>query len=278
MAILFTFGTNDLGLAEARPDARGQMNIHVDGSSGIISYVDLHNVRAIPYLLYGGNTPQPPLRLPVKPRLVFNQVADPDSHGIALGRCVELCDALGVPVINHPKRIQRTSREQVAQRLDGIPGVRIPRTLRCAPESPEDVFVLAAEAGIAQDFIFRTAGEHNGSNMVRIRGESELRKLHAFPFDGRDFYLIEFVDYSGDESVYRKHRICMIDGKPYPKHSSFHEHWKVHIGAGGGAEFVKEHPEFGTPAELLDELINELLPPARERLQEIDRRLGLDFL
>jgi hypothetical protein len=277
MTILFTFGANDRGEAEVRPDANGQMRIHVTGSMSVLNYVDLGKTRVIPYLLYGGNAPQPPLRLPARPSLIFNQISDPDSHAIALERCVTLCDALKLPVINHPRDVLANSREQVAGQLAGMPGVRVPRTIRCAPRTPQDVLDLASEAGIDQDFIFRTIGEHNGDHMVRVRGKDQFSRLHAFPFDGREFYLVEFVDYREGEALYRKHRICMLEGEPLAKHSSFSTHWKVHINARGGGEFIKAHPEYGTPAENLKELVEQRLPLARESLQEIAKRIKLDF-
>jgi hypothetical protein len=55
MAILFTFGANDRGQAEVCPDANGQMNIHVNGHTNVIGYLELGPVQSLPYLIYGGN-------------------------------------------------------------------------------------------------------------------------------------------------------------------------------------------------------------------------------
>ena len=36
-----------------------------------------------------------------------------------------------------------------------------------------------------------------------------------------------FVDYSGKDGLFRKYRIAMIDGRPFPVHMAIAEEWKV---------------------------------------------------
>lgn len=75
MSILFTFGTNDKGVASVLPDANGQPNIHVDGNCNVLGKINLGPVRPVPYMIYGPNAEQPPLGLPQRPSLIFNQIS-----------------------------------------------------------------------------------------------------------------------------------------------------------------------------------------------------------
>ncbi|NNE06309.1 MAG: hypothetical protein HKN15_11360 [Xanthomonadales bacterium] len=274
MAILCTFGINDKGVAAVRPDEQGQMRLHVDGSCNVLGILDFGRVQAVPYLLYGPNAKQPPYSFPGKPTLIFNQISDADSHPVALQRCEELCRHVGVPVINPPEAVLKTTRDQVAEYLHDIPGVRAPRTLRVAPASPAEVFDIIESEGLDYPVIQRRTGEHNARSMVLLHGRKDLDKLHVFPFDGRDFYLTEFVDFSDERGVFYKHRIVMVDGEPMPRHVFFNNDWKVNSSCVG---FMKAHPEFGTPAANLDALERERLPKASEALKEIANRLQLDY-
>lgn len=277
MAVLFTFGADDQGTAMVRADANGQLNIYTTGNSNVLGMVNLDGLKSIPFMIYGPNSPQPPVRLPEKPSLVFNQISEPESHAFALDRCIELCNMLGCPVINHPREVKRFTREHVMQVLQGIPGLKAPVSVRCAPRSPDEVLETAEKNGIAYPFIFRTAGEHNGRNMVLVSGRDELDQLHAFPFDGRDFFIIEFVDYANPAGIYCKHRLVVIDRQIFPHHHSFHQQWKVHVSSGGGLEFMAAHPEHGTALENLRRLDEVLMPRALPVLQEIAQRINLDY-
>lgn len=274
MAILFTFGVGNQGLASVRPDEQGQMRIHVDGSSNVIGMLDFRGISVVPYLIYGPNAKQPPFRFPGKPTLIFNQISDADSHSVALRRCAELCAHVGAPVINPPEAVLRTTRDEVARRLADIPGIRVPRTVRCAPNSPEEVIGIIEREGLDYPVIQRPTGEHNAQSMVRIDSPKDSDRLHVFPFDGRDFYLTEYVDFSDDQGVFHKHRIVMVDGEAMPRHVYFRDQWKVNSKS---IEFMKAHPEFGTPAGNLDSLERDRLPKAQDALQEIARRLELDY-
>lgn len=274
MAILFTFGVNNHGQATVRPDEQGQMRIHVDGSSNVLGMLDFKGITVVPYLIYGPNVPQPPFRFPGKPTLIFNQISDADSHSVALRRCVELCAHVDAPVIDAPEAVLQTTRDEVARRLADIPGVRVPRTIRCTPTSPAEVIEIIDKEGLGYPVIQRRTGEHNALSMVLLDCPDDRDHLDVFPFDGRDFYLTEYVDFSDDHGIFYKHRIVMVDGEAMPRHVFFSDQWKVNSKS---LAFMKAHPEYGTPAEKLDALERERLPKAQAALQEIARRLELDY-
>jgi len=271
--IIFTFGVNDRGVADIRPDPNGQPHIHVDGSLSALGNIDLGNNKPLPLLLFGGRAEQPPLNIPQRPDLIFNQISNPDTHSIALERCVDVCRRFdGIPVINHPDAIKETARDAVYQKLHDIDGVRFPKTVRCVPESPEHVLELIESEGFKLPVIVRTAGEHNASNMVLVESSDHLEKLHTLAFDGSDFYIIEFIDCSDENGIFKKQRILIMDGKAYPRHVFFGPDWLINSKA---IDFMLENPQVGDLLGLMDEL-DERMPRLEPALNEISKRMKLD--
>ena len=275
MTILFTTGINEDGSARVRTDANGNPRMHIDNTSGIYGRINPEGIPTAQVLFFGPNEKQPSIHLPAKPILIFNQISDADSHKTALERCRIFCQNLkGIPVINHPDAVARTTRDNVAEVLQGIPGLTVPKVIRCNPRTPEEVFEAAESSGISLPIFFRSTGQHNAQNMELIKNKSELHKLHAFPLDGRDFYLCEFHDFKDENGVYFTQRIVMVDGKPNLRHALYLDHWKVNSDS---KEFMANHPELGNASDLIAEMNNNRLPKAKEAFREIARRLQLDY-
>ena len=62
--------------------------------------------------------------------VLFNAVSDPDAAPRALAVASRLAPAIGLPVVNAPDAVTGTTRERMAERLDGVPGLHVPRTIR----------------------------------------------------------------------------------------------------------------------------------------------------
>ena len=63
-------------------------------------------------------------------QLVINLVSDADQTEALLPLAAELADRFGLPTVNHPRRVQQTTRDAIAQLLQGIPGCRTPQAVR----------------------------------------------------------------------------------------------------------------------------------------------------
>ena len=59
--------------------------------------------------------------------VVVNLISDVDQAGAMLPLAADLVERLGKPIINDPRKIQRTTRDMVAELLTGIEGCRIPK-------------------------------------------------------------------------------------------------------------------------------------------------------
>jgi len=275
MTILFVSGINDLSTVGITLDDKGQVGYLMDGNASVQHRMSLGDREATAFLIFGMGVKQRSAKFKKPPAVIFNQIADPDTHHGALQRCVELCEQLDTRVINHPQKILQTSRDQVSQALQGIDGVTVPRTQRFQPHSPNEVFSRAAAEGFELPFIIRVAGLHGGVSMVKVDSRDDHAALHALPFDGRDFYLTEFIDYKSPDGLYRKTRIAVVDGVPLIRHHLIDSGWMVHASA---LALMDQRPALMDEANsVLADFDGTLRPAIEDRLSEITRRVGLDY-
>lgn len=275
MSIVFVQGVNDTGIARLSIGDNGKPNTHFDGSCNVRNMINFAGGQPGRLMFFGRNVrKQPGVTMRRRPSAIFNEISDPDSHKVALYRCAHFCQYTDVPVINHPEKIRQTTRDGVAEMLQGIPGVRMPRTIRFQAEAPEEVFRIAEAQGFEPPYIIRVAGDHGGKSMVRLSGPDDLDLLHVFPFGDTDFYLTEYVDYANPQGEYHKQRIVMVDGEPIGRHAIFDTGWNVHA----SSRKKKDAPDVGQrELERTMDLQERLIPMASEALGEIWQRLGLDY-
>ena len=275
MAILFINGINDQSVIGVSLDQNSKLVQLIDGNCSIHRRLPLKQGIDHEFMLFGRGVKQMGVQFKTKPNLIFNQIADADTHQGALKRCIELCSQVDSPVINRPEHILNTTREKVADSLQGIPGLVMPRTLRFRPRSPEEVLEFAIERRILHPYIVRVAGGHHGKNMVRLDSPGDMPKLHALPFDGRDYYLAEYKDYRDEDGLYHKQRIIVIDGEPLLRHALFQDDWLVHSNA---RQFMLQHGEsWEDDVKRFDRLSHEELPKVRPAIDEVTKRLKLEY-
>lgn len=275
MAILFVSGVNDPSKIEVTLDGQGRIGYLLDGNCSILHKLDLGNREFAEVLIFGKRVRQAGVEFKRRPAVIFNQIADPDTHRGSLERCVELCASVDSPVINHPENVIRSSREQVSRALQGIPGVTMPRTFRFQPRSPQEVVARAEAEGLGYPFLVRIAGLHGGVSMVRVNHGDDHSALHAMPFDGRDFYLAEFVDFQSPDGLYRKIRVVVVDGVPLIRHLLINTDWMVHASSG---DFMDRHPPLVEEARsVLADFERSIRPKVEAATATIAERLGLDF-
>jgi hypothetical protein len=274
MTILFVSGVNDPSTAAITLDDNGNIAYRLTGNCSVEPLLPLKDGLAATFLIFGKYVKQPNVQFKTTPSLIFNQIADPDTHRGALERCADLCDQVNTSVINHPRKVLETSRDQVAQTLQGIPHVVVPRTQRFRPRSPEEVFSRASAEGFGFPFIVRMVGLHDGKGTVKIDSRDDYALLHVLPFDGREFYLSEFIDCRDDQGLYHVQRIAMIDGAPFLRHALFDEHWNV---SEGSWPFMLERETWDAIHAREALLENERIPALQAAFAEIAKRLQLEY-
>lgn len=274
MAILFIDGVNDRSQIGLTLDDKGKMGYLIDGNCSVHHRLPLREGAAASFLILRKGVPQSGVEFKTPPSLIFNQIADADTHRGALERCQELCEQVNTTVINHPRHVMQTSRDQVSQMLRGIPGVIMPRTQRFQPRSPDDVLSRAAAEGFEFPFIARVAGLHGGRGMIRVASHEDKIALHALPFDGRNFYLTEYVHVQDEQGLYHKQRIAVIDGEPLLRHSMYNTDWSIHSDS---RAFMMARESWEQEKVYFDYYEQELLPLMRPAIDEITRRLQLQY-
>jgi hypothetical protein len=274
MAILFIGGVNDLSTVSVRADAKGNLAQILDGNCPLFDRVPLKKDAAGFLVLFGKGVKQPGVSFAEPPSLMVNQIANADTHRGSLERCAELCEQVEVTVINRPGKVLQTTRDMLSKKLQGIPGVIMPRTIRIRPTSPEDVYQQAAAGKIALPFIVRVADSYAGSGKVLIQSENEGDHLNVFPLDGRDFYLTQYIDCSDHAGLHHHQRIIVIDGEPVLRRAMFDSSWNV---TGRSRNFMLSSEDWAQDRARLESFETEILPALANPISEITNRLNLEY-
>jgi hypothetical protein len=123
-------------------------------------------------------------------------------------------------------------------------------------------------------FIVRLAGLHGGKSMIRVSGVEDYSALHVFPFDGRDFYLTQYVDCRDSEGFHQRQRLIVVDGKAVLRGALYDENWKVH---GASRSFMLTRENWEADRERSRMFESEVIPRLDPAIAEITRRLKLEL-
>jgi len=204
--------------------------------------------------------------------LVVNLISDPDQAAGVLPLAADLAGRLGKPVINDPRRIVHTTRDEVAGLLPDITGCRIPKILRLGAASDVADAVREAEMRFSFPLLVRPAGTHGGDDFEKIADAAALDD-YLRPRKG-DHYLIEYVDYASNDGHFRKYRFIFVGEKILPYHLAIGNDWKVHHDSTDMADhewMQREEAAFlADPAAVFSASHHETLRAIRDRI-------GLDF-
>lgn len=208
-------------------------------------------------------------------QVVFNAIGEADLCRRALQRAVTLVVGTNAPVINSPAAVLRTGRSDNARLLCGVPGAVLPAIASLSRQTlagREGVEVLFRH-GLQFPLLLRPPGFHNGRHFVRVDSPDQLpAALHALP--GEELLAIQYLDTRGADGKHRKYRVMIVDGCLYPLHLAISRHWKIHYVT---AEMAESREHRAEEAKFLEDLPRVLGPRAMEALDQIQKRLGLDY-
>jgi len=206
-------------------------------------------------------------------QLVVNLISDADQGGAVLPLAARLAASLGKPVINDPAKIQRTTRDAVADLLPGIAGCRIPRIMRLAAQSDVSATTLAKLLPFSFPVLARPAGTHGGDDFEKIGDLEALARFLSEQPDS-DHYVIEYVDTASADGHFRKYRFIYVGGQVLPYHLAIGADWKLH----------HDNTDMATHAWMQEEEAAFLNAPTSvfsaenyRALDAIRERIGLDF-
>ncbi len=160
-------------------------------------------------------------------QLVINLVSDADQTADLLPLAADLVERLGLPTVNHPRKVQQTTRDEVAKLLAEIPGCRVPQALRLKAGTDHSETALKAALPFTSSCLARPVGTHGGDDFEKVE---DLAALSAFLSQrtDHDHYLIEYIDYLSRDDYFRKYRFIFVDDQVLPYHLCIGRDWKLH--------------------------------------------------
>jgi len=196
-------------------------------------------------------SPGDPLALPVPEHdALLVAISEDDANRELLASLERLLAGWPRPVINAPQHIPSVGREAASALLQDVPGLLIPATLRVSRSALQaiaggDERLCRRLAGSDFPVIVRPVGSHAGHGLERVDGAAAIAG-YLSRVDAAEFFVSRFIDYSGDDGLFRKMRIALIDGVPFACHMGVSAHWMIHyLNAGMYEEAWKREEEAG---------------------------------
>lgn len=260
------FGIPDDRSARIRVVDEGRrLDFVVLGTASIAPYL---SKRFVPQILYLHPGDEVPVKL--GPGALLNHAADADLCRQSLRLIERIAQKVGRPCFNHPSAIARTTRDEVARRLAGIPGLDVPGTIRTDAATPHDLAEAIARAGLVYPVLIRVAGSHGGLDMVRVEGPDAIEGVSALRRDGRSLYLTEFRDFASADGHYRKARIVVVGDQIFLRHFVVGNEWLLHTDKRIENSEKEERAMFAS-------FDAKWVPRLQPMFSEIASRLDLDF-
>jgi len=210
--------------------------------------------------------------------IIVNTIADPDREPQALATLNRFLGANpGVPVINHPEPVLKTTRDNNYRRLKDTAGMLMPKTVRGAGNNlgPAGVTRLMESEGLSFPVLVRETGSHTGVTLRKFDSREQLAGDFSYS-DARELYVTQFHDCRFRGDYFRKMRLFFINGRMFPVVCHIDTVWNVH---GDNRKTVMLNNPWMTDEEqafMADP--RAYLGEARYRLmQGLYRKIGLDF-
>ena len=182
------------------------------------------------------------------------------------------------PLLNPPRLVCNLDRDRLHRLLDGIEGLEIPATVgvsraQLLEASHSTLVVPSAATDLAFPIIVRPRGSHAGAGLARIDDRAAMLDY----LDGRqeqEFFIARFVDYSGNDGLFRKYRIVFIDGRPYACHLAMADRWDIwYLNAGMSQSAAKR----GEEEAFMRNFDTDFARRHRVALRGVAERIGLDY-
>lgn len=222
--------------------------------------------------------------------VVFNNMANSERL-LAPGRldqALDLVERLDLPVINHPKAMAGMTRQKVAVRLQGIPGLRVPKIARYRRRE-DQLRQIAADVDSGFDWpviVRHTMAQQTAKSLLResksamlVRDRAELVGFLERQ-DWEEFYVVEYVDLRKPDGNFRKLRAILFEDEVIIGSGGYYSQWMV--GAWrrlkAGQDFYRDHPHLlGEMNRLLLEPEKHLGPHVLPILEKVRDRVPLDL-
>jgi len=249
-------------------ESGGGLIVNLPGTTNLLQFIP-RNVFALNIQNLGPLRPISAVRL--KPGPFLNHISDADLCGVVLGKAEELVARTGRACFNNPTSVKKSTRDGVAQMLQGIKGLVAPRTIRHEFHGEQGLATAIADAGLVYPVLVRVAGDHGGVSLIKVDKPEDLVRARELNCYARTVYATQFVDFKSPDGRYRKFRLAVVGGEQIlVRHMLIGDDWLLHAGRRGKDTVTEE-------ARMLHNFDREVAPKVRDAVLEIAKRLDLDL-
>ena len=204
---------------------------------------------------------------------ILNLITEPEENSRVLENLRKLLRGQRAKVINHPDAVRRSTRDQVAKRLAGTPGLVAPQAIRLRGAKPAHAQRSIEQARLTFPIIVRRVGTHTGRIVGLFNSAGEAAA--ALEKDG-EYIATEFVDFASADGLYRKYRFFFIGKHLIFRHMLASDSWNVH--AKDRARIMAERPDLVEEEESLFARTDGAFPDeVHDTLHAVRERMGLDY-
>jgi len=205
--------------------------------------------------------------------LLRQRMGLPDAPNKAPHRGLRASQPSALPLMNSPAAVARSARNRLATTLAGLDHVVVPPTHRVERAGLVSALRAAHADAPHASWLVRPVASHGGQGLRRIEPE----QVGDFALESdttQSWYLTRYVDTRGTDGLYRKYRVVLIDGVPFPYHLAISSHWLVHYFS---ADMLASSAKQAEEARFLERPEAVLGQRALAALAEIGARLGLQY-
>jgi len=199
---------------------------------------------------------------------VLVAIGESDEAGAALTLAADLLRRTGLPSINDPGAIRAANRANLSRVLAKLPHVHAPPVTRVRRAA-----LAQGRMQTAYPLVIRPVGSQAGRDLACVR---DARELHDYLTRVTDetLYVMPFVDFRSPDGYYRKYRIIIVDGVPYPYHLAISPDWMIHYYNAPMREVAWMREE---EAAFLADFRRVFKPPLQDALRAIARAARLQY-
>lgn len=142
---------------------------------------------------------------------VVNFCADADEYRKAL-RSLDQAFGATSPIFNHPRAVAMSRRDLMAQLLQGVQNLTVPRCVRFKAENPDSFANTFATHGFAYPVLVRPEGSQTGQGLHRIDGPQDWARLALSNGFGKWHFMTQFHDTRSANGRFCKVRASFVGG------------------------------------------------------------------
>lgn len=186
----------------------------------------------------------------------------------------------GKPVLNLPDNLVKPERDALPGILANIAGVRVSKTARLTRLDLKQMLHNKTEGDVLKDvgnypYVVRPIGSHAGLGLHKIETPQDLI-CYLGARDEDTFFISEFINYaSSADRAFRKYRIVLINGKPFPCHMAISDRWDVWY---MNSEMAGSRSKRKEEADYMSNFDQEIGQRHLAGFETISERLGLNYV